>query len=75
MPTSPLSPSVAPKNSQKTKGLTPEQIRQINEFLLAIGEYGEIQLIVQRGELRYINKLESHKVWGEEGLKGPMPGL
>ena len=70
MPTSPLSPLGAAKNSQKSKGLTREQIQQINEFLLTLGEYGEIHLIIQRGELRYINKLESYKAWGDDGLKG-----
>ncbi len=70
MPTSPLNPSGAAKNSQKSKGLTREHIQQINEFLLAIGDYGEIRLIIQRGEVRYINKVESYKVWGDDGLKG-----
>lgn len=74
MPTSPLNTSGLAKNSQKSKTLTREQIQQINEFLLAIGDYGEIHLIVQRGELRFINKLESHKVWNEEGFKGSAPG-
>ena len=74
MPTSPLNPTGPGKTPPKPKVLTREQIQQINEFLLAIGEYGEIHLIVQRGELRYINKLESHKVWCEEGLKGPAAG-
>lgn len=40
--------------------LTVEQIEQIDEMLETLGEYGEIHLIVQRGELRYINKVESH---------------
>jgi hypothetical protein len=75
MPTSPLNPLGAAKNSQKLKGLSREQIQQINEFLLAIGDYGEIHLIIQRGELRYINKLESHKVWGDDGLKGSTSSL
>jgi hypothetical protein len=75
MPTSPLNTSSAAKNSLKVKALTREQIQQINEFLLAIGDYGEIHLIVQRGELRYINKLESHKVWGDDGFKGSASSL
>jgi hypothetical protein len=74
MPTGPLNSSGPSKNSHKSKGLTREQIQQINEFLLAIGDYGEIHLIVQRGELRYINKLESYKVWSEDGLKGSVSG-
>ncbi len=41
--------------------LTVEQIQRIDQLLRAVGEYGEIHLIVQRGELRFINKIESFK--------------
>lgn len=47
----------------KLKNLTPDQVRQIDDFLGSVGEYGEVSLIVQHGELRYINRVESHKVW------------
>lgn len=47
--------------------LTVEQVEQINALLSTLGEYGEIHLIVQRGELKYINKMESHKAWKEHG--------
>lgn len=47
----------------KLKKLTPEQIEEINEYLASVGNYGEIHLIVQHGELRYINTVASHKVW------------
>ena len=43
--------------------LTSEQVQQINELLARLGEFGEIHLIVQRRELKYINKVESHKAW------------
>ena len=46
------------------KILTPEQIVRIDELLKAVGEYGEVHLIIQRGELRYMNKVESYKAWG-----------
>ncbi len=46
----------------RLKCLTPEQVERVNELLTSIGEYGEIHLIIQRGELRYINKVESYKV-------------
>lgn len=62
MSTTPLNQSNSAKVVQKVKALTPEQIQQINACLLAIGEYGEIHLIVQRSELRFINKVESYKV-------------
>lgn len=42
---------------------------RIDEMLAAIGEYGEIHLIVQRGELRYINKVESFKAWDDDRRK------
>ncbi len=45
----------------KLSKLTPEQINEINEYLDSLGEYGEIRLIVQHGELRYINTVASHK--------------
>ena len=47
----------------KLKFLSPAQIRQIDEVLTQLGEYGEIHLIIQRGELRYINKVQSYRAW------------
>ena len=47
--------------SLKLKKLTPEQIEEIDEYLASVGDYGEIHLIVQNGELRYINTVTSHK--------------
>ena len=46
---------------QRLNKLSPEQINEINEYLDSLGEYGEIRLIVQHGELRYINTVASHK--------------
>lgn len=46
--------------------LTLEQIRRIDEMLDDLGEYGEVHIIVQKGELRYINKLESYALWDRE---------
>jgi hypothetical protein len=45
------------------KKLTLEQVLRIDEILDSLGEYGELHLIIQRGELRYINKVESFKAW------------
>ena len=53
----------------KLKKLTLEQVRHIDEVLAALGEYGEVHLIVQHGELRYINKVESFKAWKSEPIK------
>ncbi|MFN8384427.1 MAG: hypothetical protein U0V02_20985 [Anaerolineales bacterium] len=46
--------------------LTLAQIRRIDEILDELGEYGEVHIIVQKGELRYINKVESYKLWNKE---------
>ena len=51
------------------KKLTAEQVAQIDELLVSLGEYGEIHLILQRGELKYINKVEGHKAWDDEEHK------
>ena len=45
----------------KLRFLTPAQARRIDELLAQVGEYGEVRLVVQHGELRYINKVESFK--------------
>ena len=50
----------------RLKALTPEQVERVNELLTSIGDYGEIRLIIQRGELRYINKVESYKVCNDK---------
>jgi hypothetical protein len=47
----------------KRKFLSLEQIKQIDEVLTQLGDYGEVHLIIQHGELRYINKVESYKAW------------
>ena len=41
--------------------LTLEQVRRIDEVIASLNGYGEVHLIVQHGELRYINKVESFK--------------
>ena len=45
------------------KKLTREQVRQIDDALASLPDYGEVRLIVQHGELRYINRVESHRAW------------
>lgn len=49
------------RNRLKLRNLTPEQAIAIDEFLTFIGDYGEVNLIVQHGELRYINTVKSSK--------------
>jgi hypothetical protein len=57
------------RNGSRSTMLTSQQVQQINELLAALGEYGEIHLIIQRGELKYINKVESQKVWTDKDQK------
>ena len=51
----------------KLKKLDLEQVKDIDEMLASVGEYGEVHLIVQHGELRYINRVESHRAWKNDG--------
>jgi hypothetical protein len=51
------------------KKLSIDQIKRIDALLASLGDYGEIHLIVQHGELRYINKVESYKAWKDEDRK------
>jgi hypothetical protein len=46
--------------------LTPAQVARIDALLATVGDYGEVHLIVQHGELRYINRVESHRAWGDD---------
>ncbi len=48
------------------KKLNIDQIRRIDALLASLGDYGEIHLIVQHGELRYINKVESYRAWKDD---------
>ncbi len=45
------------------KRLDLDQVRHIDDLLASLGDYGEVHLIVQHGELRYINRVESYKAW------------
>ncbi len=58
--------STLPPKEVRLRKLTVEQVEQIDQFLNLIGDYGEVHLIVQHGEVKYINKVESHKVWKEK---------
>jgi hypothetical protein len=48
------------------KKLSLEQIQRIDALLASLGDYGEIHLIVQHGELRYINRVESYRAWNDD---------
>ena len=63
-----IQPSSLP-NGHKLMKLTVEQIEQIDELLVSLGDYGEVHLVIQHGQVRYINKVESHKAWNDEKVK------
>jgi hypothetical protein len=69
MKTTPQNNTGADWASSELKVLTVDQVLRIDDLLAAVGEYGEVHLVVQRGQLRYINQLTSHKAWDE----GPPP--
>lgn len=48
------------------KKLTGQQVEQIDELLSSLEDQGEVRLIVQRGNLKYINKVEKYKSWKTE---------
>jgi len=55
----------------KLKKLTLEDVKHIDQILASLGDYGEVHLVVQHGELRYINKVESFKAWKPDWKNGP----
>ena len=63
--TDPLKGTQIPSDLALLK-LTLEQVRRIDEMLDDVGEYGEVHIIVQKGELRYINKVESYRLWSRQ---------
>ncbi len=63
MGNSSFTPKRANDRNPKLKRLSPQQVQRIDDFLTSLGDYGEVHLIVQNGELRYINTVESHKAW------------
>ncbi len=52
-----MSTNTLQKNGNTRPGLTflgPEQILMIDEALAALGDFGEIRLVVERGQLRFV---------------------
>ena len=62
-------PKKAVASTLGLKKLNIDQIKRIDSLLASLGDYGEIHLIVQHGELRYINKVESYKAWKDDDRK------
>jgi hypothetical protein len=62
----PLSEDDSLSQALKLKKLTPEQMQRIDAVLDSLGKYGEVHLIVQNGELRYIRTVQSFKAGYDE---------
>ena len=54
------SKDVGPPQMLRLRKLTVDQVKHIDEVLASLGDYGELHLIIQNGELRYINKVQSY---------------
>jgi hypothetical protein len=51
--------------------LTPEQVLQVDRALASIGPFGEVRLVKVKGQLRFIQKLDSRDLLrGNEGSRG-----
>lgn len=44
--------------------LTPEHIQQIEAALRAVGDFGEVRLVKERGRLRFVQRLTSEEAVG-----------
>jgi hypothetical protein len=50
--------------------LKSEHIRQIDDALAELGPFGEVRIIKQRGNLRFIQKMESAAIMEESKKQG-----
>lgn len=49
--------------------LTLKQVKRLDELLIEIGDYGELHIIIEHGDLRYVNEVRSYKFWDLEKKK------
>jgi len=58
--------------SNSLKFLSDSQARMIDEALTAVGEFGEVRLVVQKGRIRYVVIEKSHDAlkWEAGDLRG-----
>ena len=63
-------------NPKPLKFLGRSQIEMIDEALEAVGPFGEVQLIVERGRLRFVVTKNSHDAlnWHPDSIGGPETG-
>jgi len=66
------SSSVLIQASDTLKFLSDSQARMIDEALTAVGEFGEVRLVVQKGRIRYVVIEKSHDAlkWEAGDLRG-----
>ena len=60
-------------NPKPLKFLGRSQIKMIDEALEAVGPFGEVQLIVEKGRLRFVVTKNSHDAfkWNPDSIGGP----
>jgi hypothetical protein len=64
-------PKVGTALSEPLMLLTPEQVLQVDRALASIGPFGEVRLVKVKGQLRFIQKLDSRDLLrGNGGSEG-----
>jgi hypothetical protein len=53
------SEKVATPRAAESHCLTAAQVQRIEQALAEVGAFGEVHLVVQRGQLRFINEMKS----------------
>ena len=57
-------------NELNLRKLDIARVIRIDEMPDSLGDYGEVHLVIQHGQLRYINRVESHKAWQDDAVRG-----
>lgn len=67
-----ISPTLRANESKPLRFLGQSQIEMIDEALQAVGPFGEVQLIVEKGRLRFVVTKNSHDVlkWRPDSIVG-----
>lgn len=55
-------PNSSDNLAARLRVLTPAQVLRIDELIDGLGDFGEVHLVVQKKQLRYINQVQSYKV-------------
>jgi len=67
--------NMAVEGGDSWKFLGESQVRMIDEALSAVGDFGEVRLVVQKGRIRYVVIQKSHDAlrWEAEAVGGTEP--